>query len=122
MVLIPDGTAVWHDKQAKNQRAAQMKKIEKNKSELLQSVQTMLHAIEQAGGVIFEKSATDANKLYDSISAKDVANKLHMDYKIKLGSEHFQMEKIEELGEFTSTFSYESLTTNLPIKVVKKTD
>ncbi len=120
MVLIPQGIAIWHDQQAKNQRESQMKKIEKNKAEYLSSVKDMLAAIEANGGLIFDKQATEAGKLYDSISAKDIANKIHMDYKIKLAVDHFENEKIEELGEYSSMFTYESITSKIPVKVVKK--
>ncbi len=122
MVLIPQGIAVWHDQQAKNQRESQMKKIEKNKTEYLASLQEMLSAIEKNGGLIFEKQATENGKLYDSISIKDIANKIHMDHKIKISSDHFQNDKIEELGEFTSTFTYESIISQIPVKVVKKAE
>jgi len=120
MVLIPQGIAIWHDQQAKNQRESQMKKIEKNKAEYLTTIKDMLTAIEANGGLIFEKQATEAGKLYDSISTKDIANKIHIDYKIKIAVDHFESDKIEELGEFSTNFNYETISSKIPVKVIKK--
>ncbi len=120
MVLIPQGIAVWYDQQTKNQRVAQMKKIEKNKAEYLASIQEMLDAIEKAGGLTFEKQATENWKLYDSIAAKDIAHKIHTDHKIKLATGDFHIEKIEVLGEYSCEFTHETIAAKIPVKVTKK--
>lgn len=48
-VLIPQGTAVVYDKQTKNQRESQMKKVAANKAELQKHVVDMVAAVEKAG-------------------------------------------------------------------------
>lgn len=119
-VLIPQGIAVVYDKQVQNQREAKMKQIEAHKAKETAATHTAIEAVEASGGVVFHKAATDADKLYDSITIKQVANYLLMEHKLNLDISHFAMDKIEELGEYTATCTYADKTISIPVKVVKK--
>ena len=122
-VLVPQGIAVVYDKQVENQRSAQEKKIVSAKKDQQEAVKKFVSQIEADGGIYFEKQATETNKLYDSITAKNLINYILMNYKVNLQSENISLEnKIEELGEYTAEFSFEDITTSLPISVVKKAD
>lgn len=119
-VLIPGGIAVVYDKQVQNQRESNMKKIEANKAKETTAIQEAISAVEASGGVVFHKAATDADKLYDSITIKQVANFLLMEHKLNLDHSHFEMEKIEELGEYTAVCTYQDKVINIPVKVERK--
>ena len=120
-VLIPQGLAIVYDKQVQNQRETQMKRIEKNKAEVHQQVADMVAAIEKAGGITFEKAATENGGLYDSISNKILSQYIEETYGIRLAADCFGLEeKIHELGEYTTPFVYEDLETQFPIHVVAK--
>jgi ribosomal protein L9 len=117
-VLIPEGVAVVYDKQTQNQRDAQMKKIAKNKSDLLASVQHMVEKVTESGGITFTKAVTETGGLYDSITTKSLTHWAEENFHVRLASTSFHMEKIEEIGEYTAEFTYEDVTGSFPIHVV----
>ena len=117
-VLVPQGIAVFNTTQVKNQRAAQMKKIAKNKADILGSVKDMVAEIEKANGFTFTKQVTEAGTLYDSVNAKYLIQHIEATYGIKLSSESISLEKIEALGDFEASFTYEDITATFPIHVI----
>ena len=118
-VLIPQGVAVFNTQQVKNQRNAQMKQIAKNKSDILASVKHMVEQVEKDNGITFTKQITETGTLYDSISHKTLAQYVHDTFKIKLSSEHFDLaQKIEAIGDYEASFTYEDISATFPIHVV----
>lgn len=119
-VLVPQGVGVYYDKQVENQRESQMKKIENNKAQVRAHVQEIITSLQQ-DGITLEKQATEANKLYDSISAKTLVTYMLTHFQLSLGTENFTMEdKIEEIGEYNIPFVFESITATIPLHVIKK--
>lgn len=119
-VLIPDGIAVVYDKQTQNQHIAHQKKINAYKSELKSKVVALAEAL-AANGVTFEKSATDQEVLYDSISDRSLAQYLMHEHHLTLSHANIVLEeKIERLGTYTAQFVYDDIKTDFTITVVKK--
>ncbi len=118
-VLVPQWIAIIYDKQAQNQQASSLKRIEKTKQEEQAAVLSMIEKIEKNGGILFEKQATEENKLYDSITSRSLVTYVTKEYWVSLQPSNFSLEKIEELGEFTATFSYQDIKKDLAINVTK---
>lgn len=118
--LLPQGIAIIYDKQVKNQRSAQAKKIEKAKAEQLENVKSLVEKV-SSHGVTFYKEANDEGKLYDSIDEKAIATQIYIDHQIHLDQKHFSLEQtIQEVGKFVCEFTFEDVTTSLPILVERK--
>lgn len=118
-VLIPQWIAVIYDKQVQNQKAASMKRIEKAKQEEQAAILSMIEKIESDWGILFEKQATEENKLYDSITSRSLVTYVTKKYWVSLQPSHFSLEKIEEIGEFTASLSYQDIQKEFSIKVSK---
>jgi len=121
-VLVPNGTAIIYDAQAKNQHASSMKVIAKIKEEEQAKVKNMLATIEKDGGVTFTKKATDEDKLYDSVSNRSLLAYLSKEYGVTLQPSNFELDKIEALGAYTAQFTYQDISQEIPINVVKQTE
>lgn len=119
-VLVPNEVAVIYDKQAQNQHEAHMKKVAAHKAEIISKVKAMVEIISTAG-LTFEKQATDNEALYDSITDRSIAQYLMQTYHINLTAQNIELdEKIEQLGEYTVQFVYDTIKANVPVKVVRK--
>jgi ribosomal protein L9 len=119
-VLVPNEVAVIYDKQAQNQHEAHMKKVAAHKSEILSKVKAMVEVISTAW-ITFEKQATDNEALYDSVTDRSIAQYLMQTHHISLTANNIVLdEKIEQLGEYTVQFIYESIKANVPVKIVRK--
>ena len=119
-VLIPNGIAVIYDKQVQNQRDHKMKQIEATKAKEIASVKKAFEEIAASEWIVFHKQATDADKLYDTITNKNIVNQLLVDYKLSLHSSHVEMEKIDHIGEYEATVTYGEDMIKIPVKVTKK--
>ncbi len=120
-VLVPNKSAVIYDKQTHNQKSTQMAQIAKHKEAEQAKVKEMLSTIETNGGLIFSKQATEDNNLYDSITNRTLLAYVSKEYGVTLQPKNFELDKIESLGEFTASFSYQDITQDIAIKVVKAT-
>ena len=118
-VLVPNKTAVIYDKQTQNQKSTQMAHIAKLKEAEQAKVKEMLSTIETNGGLTFTKQATEENNLYDSITNRSLLAYVSKEYGVTLQPKNFEMTKIEALGEYTASFSYQDITQDIAIKVVK---
>lgn len=119
-VLVPQGVAIYFDKQTENQRDAQLKKIEKNKADIRNRVEEIITKLSQ-DGITLEKAATEADKLYESISAKTLVNYMMTEFQLPLTATNFGMEeKIEMVGQYQIPFVYESISAVIPLTVIKK--
>lgn len=117
-VLIPQGIAIYFDKQAKNQRAAHEKKVLAYKITMKKSVQEMADTL-IAEWITFEKQATDANTLYDSVSNKSLSQYVLANFWLTISPESFNLtNKIEELWEFDCMLTFESI--KAPFKIIIK--
>jgi len=119
-VLVPNGIAVVYDKQTENQHAHRAKQIEANKAKEIEAVKKAFSDIAAGEGIVFHKQATDADKLYDTITTKNIANHLLVEHKLPLHISHFEMEKIENLGEYQAVVTYGEESITIPVKVLKK--
>lgn len=119
-VLIPQGIAKIADKQLHNQRDAHMKKIEKEKAARQAKVKDLFAQLADSG-LQFEKQATEADALYDSIDAKTLSVHLSQEHGILLEPKYISLPaKIEALGEYTATLTYEDLAQDVVIRVVRE--
>lgn len=118
-VLIPQGTAIYYDKQAQNQHQAHAKKVEEFKAGMKKSVKEIATTLEK-DGLVFTKIATESGSLYDSISARTLSQYVLTEYKTTLSPEHFTLDpKIESLGEYTADLHYEDITITFTINVIR---
>lgn len=119
-VLIPQGTAIYYDKQAQNQHEAHSKKVEAFKAEMKKTVQEIAEKLEK-DGVTYTKTATESGSLYDSISARTISKYCLDTFKATISPEHFTVDpKIEALGEYTAEFKYDDVAITFPIVVVRE--
>ncbi|MBP6256749.1 hypothetical protein KA405_03340 [Patescibacteria group bacterium] len=59
--------------------------------------------------------------MYDSVTDRSIAQYLMQTYNINLTAQNIVLEdKIEQLGEYTVQFVYESIKANVPVKIIRK--
>ncbi|USN55597.1 MAG: 50S ribosomal protein L9 [Candidatus Peribacteria bacterium] len=118
--LFPNGIAVAYNKQTQNQRASQMKRVAAAKAELHEQVTAVIQQLETAGGFSFSKQATSTDSLYDSISEGDLVQYVAAQFNAQFDKKWFSLpEKIQALGEYTVSFSFENIQKDIPIHVTK---
>jgi len=120
-VLIPQGIAVYFDKQVKNQHEAHKKSVASYKADMLSKVETLVKELEE-NGLSYTKAHTETGTLYDSISNKTVLQEFKKEKGIVLANEALVFEKIEALGEYDATLTYENLTAKFKIVVEGPTE
>ncbi len=119
-VLIPQGTAIYYDKQAQNQHKAHAKKVEAFKAEMKKTVQEIATKLEK-DGITYTKVATESGSLYDSISARTLSKYALDEFNTILAPEYFTLDpKIESLGEYTADFKYEDVAITFAIIVERE--
>ncbi len=119
-VLIPNGKAKIADKQMHNQRDMYLKRIAKEKAERQAVVKNVLETL-KTSGITIEKQATENDGLYDTVDAKSLAVYVVTHHNISLDPKNIHLEhKIETLGSYEFTITYEDLVAKIALHIVRK--
>lgn len=114
LAKIADSTTINNDTQKKLHDAKQAQAR-------TQSIQQVFDTIVQKGNLTIVRQATQMQHLYDKIDARDIAQELLMQYKIKVDKNHLHIPHIiDMIWEYEVVFEWEWLKSKFIIDVIQK--
>jgi len=118
--LLPRGKAVPATRENKQKFEAEREALQRQASEKLASAEARREAIDELGGITFTANVSPEGRLYGSISAREIADKLtEMGYPVEKAEVDQPEGPIRETGEYTvGLILHADVITELKIEVV----
>ena len=118
--LLPRGKAVPATRENKQKFEAEREELQRQASEKLTSAEARREAIDELDGITFAVNVSPEGRLYGSISAREIADKLtEMGYPVEKAEVDQPEGPIRETGEYTvGLILHADVSTELKINVV----
>ena len=118
-VLLPKGIAKRADEKVKKEKAEQIAKTQKEKSEYSNNIKKMVEDLAIENYTIIAQ-ANPSGKLFAKIDNKFVAKELSTKYKLDILSDFITCSKIENTGEYEIVINHENIKSKIKMIVKSK--
>lgn len=117
-VLLPNGIAVLADKGNINKYSQKIVAAQHDREKRAGSYEELVQKIVENGGLKFIRKVNTEGTLYAKVSESDLVELIKQEYKIDVDAHLFKMKKkIETVGKYLITFSYQNLKKDLEVFV-----
>lgn len=118
-VLLPKGIAKRADEKVKKEKAEQIAKTQKEKSEYSNNLKNIIDKLAMEDYTIIAQ-ANAIGKLFAKIDNKFVAKERSTKYKVDILPDFITCSKIENTGEYEIVFRYETIKSKIKMIVKSK--
>lgn len=120
-VMIPKWLAKIADSQTLNSIQQAQQKKQKDEEKRATNLNLIFDRINQQWWLVIARQATEQNKLYDKIDAKDIAGHFLQKFKMKISKDSVKLDwKLEELGEYLIQIEIDWVKRDIKLIVQRK--